>query len=228
MGSCEAGVMLISLCIPVMNRLPDVKRALPTWIEAVIESPPAEIVVLDYNSSDGLDDVIRRLDLNIITFNRYIGRAYYHKAHAWNLAFRCSAGEYVTFMGADAVLGRYYVKEVRKLIEGGAVWMRGRHYKGIVCVERAEFEAAGGYDERMEYSGEDKELEDRLKRRGAPFSLVPDGMVRTIRTPNAIKFANSRGQITKAEAVAHGAAIRAENAANGLLVANQGQEWGAW
>ena len=52
--------------------------------------------------------------------------------------------------------------------------------------------------------------------------------MRTIKTPNALKFANARGGITKTQAIAHGKALREANAAAGLLVANQGKEWGKW
>jgi hypothetical protein len=144
------------------------------------------------------------------------------------LAARQAQGNWLVFVGADGLLDERYVVELRKLIADGAIWMRGRHYKGIVCVQRDEFFTAGGYDERIEFSGEDKELDERLSRRGAKFGLVPDGLVKVIHTPNTLKFANARGHPSKAEAIAHGELIRKENAAIGLLVANQGQEWGAW
>jgi hypothetical protein len=221
----------------VMSRAHDVDRALPTWIKAAAASSPVEIAIMNYGSMDDLRDVVNKhLEWRILGRygwwmggGQYFDRDTYHKAHAWNLAARCANdGDYLVFAGADALFDEWYIAELRKLIADGCVWMRGRHYKGILCIKRDEFITAGGYDERFEFSGEDKELDERLQRRGAKFGLLPDGLVRTIRTPNRLKFANARGGITKAEAIAHGAALRKENEAAELLVANEGREWGSW
>jgi len=210
-----------------MNRLFDLMRTLPRMVEAAEASPPVEIAILDYNSSDGLAEYVAQWPN--ITYNRYEGRIHYHNAHAWNLAVRASAGEYVAIMGADALLRDRYVAVLRELIDQGARWIRGRHYKGIVCIERDEFFDAGGYDERFEfYGGEDKELEDRLKRRGVPFALLPDDLVYTLRTTNQDKVANYRLPLTKREMMERGAEIRAANNAVGLMVANEGRQWGEW
>jgi len=225
--------MIISICIPCMNRAYDLINTLPQTLEAAEASPPVEIAVLDYNSDDGLQEYmdIRRLLIlkpgNRITYNRYEGRDYYHLAHAWNLAARLSIGEYVVIAGADALFGKEYIATLRGLIAEGAVWIRGRHFKGIVCVQRREFIEAGGYDERFEfYGGEDKELEARLKRRGAPFGLLPDGLVSVLQTSNEDKLSNYRLPLSKREMMERGAAIRAENDAARLTVANRGQAWG--
>ena len=155
--------MLISLCIPCMNRTYDLRRTLPRMMTAAEASPPTEIAILDYNSSDGLEAYVSQFG-KAITYTRYTGRSYYHMAHAWNLASRCSEGEYVVLMGADALLAERYIVALRELIAEGATWIRGRHYKGILCIKRSEFIAAGGYDEQFEfYGGEDKEIEARLK-----------------------------------------------------------------
>jgi hypothetical protein len=226
--------MRISFCIPVMNRLHDLERAMPHMIAAANASPPVEIAVLDYNSSDGLrrfmEYTIQGAYLNEagIVYTRYEGREHYHMAHAWNLAVKCSTGDYITIMGADAVPAVDFVVKARRLIDQGCVWMRGPHYKGIATIQRQEFIDAGGFDERFEfYGGEDKELEQRLIRRGHPPCIMPDGAVRTLRTGNPAKVKNFRADLSKYEMMSIGRAIREQNAAAGLLVANEGQAWGA-
>ena len=130
-------------------------------------------------------------------------------------------------MGTDAVLAPAYIAAARELIADGAVWMRAKDYKGILVIQRQEFIDAGGYDERFEfYGGEDKDLEARLRRRGAKFGLMPQGLVRTLHTPNSEKTRNYRLPLTKGEMMQRGAEIRAENNERGVLVANEGQEWG--
>jgi hypothetical protein len=228
--------MIISLCIPCMNRTHDLKQAMPYLIEAANASPPVEIAVLDYNSQDELAEYVESIKQmarlqggNKLTCNKYTGRDYYHLAHAYNLAVLATSGEYVAVMGADAILSESYVVEARKLIADGCVWMRGRHYKGIFVCARDEFIQAGGYDERFEfYGGEDKDLEMRLQRRGSKFGLMPDGLVHTLRTGNAAKVKNYRLDLTKREMMQRGSRIRAENNTNAILVANEGKEWGQW
>ena len=225
--------MKISFCVPCMDRLNDLERAMPHMIAAANASPPVEIALLDYNTHDALFAFARRQHGlaagNELSYSRYAGREHYHLAHAWNLAVLASSGEYVAVMGADAMPSPQYVVEARKLIADGCIWIRGPHYKGIVIMQRSEFIDAGGYDERFEfYGGEDKELEARLRRRGGKFGLLPDGLVRTLRTGEADKTANFRLKLSKSEMMALGKAIRDENNARGLLVANEGQAWGQW
>jgi len=211
-----------------MNRTHDLKRTMPYTIAEAESSPPIEICVLDYNSQDGLGEFIAELGDLRISYYRYEGRDYYHMAHAYNLAVKLSVGRYFVIMGADAIIKNEYLKAVRELISEGCIWMRARHKKGIICCQRREFEDAGGYDERMEFSGEDKDLENRLRRRGSKFGLVPRGMVDTIITPDSEKVKNRRLQMTKRQMILHGKAIRDENNRLGVLIANEGKEWGAW
>jgi hypothetical protein len=211
-----------------MNRLHDLRRTLPRTLSAAEASPPAEVAILDYNSSDGLESYVCQFG-NAVTYTRFEGRWYYHIAHAWNLATRCSGGEYIVIAGADALFRENYLVVVRQLIDQGAVWIRGRHYKGIVCLSRHEFEEMGGYDERFEFYGsEDKELEARLVRRGAQLGLLPDDLVYTLKTPDENKVQNYRLPMTKREMMRHNATLRKESEAMGRLVANEGQQWGAW
>ena len=227
--------MKISICIPCMNRTYDLERTMPYLIDVANASPPVEIAVLNYNSQDDLErymqGVIKTADLDGsgIVYNRYTGRVHYHMAHAYNLAVMTSSGDYITIMGADAIPSEEFVVEARRLIADGCVWMRGRHYKGIMTIQRQEFIDAGGFDEQFEfYGGEDKELEARLTRRGSKFGLMPDGLVRALRTGNKAKVQNYRLPLSKREMMVRGRKIRDENNAAGLLVANSGQGWGQW
>ena len=186
---------LISFCIPCGDRAHDLVKTMPYLLAAAENSPPVEIVIIDYNSREPVADLFNGHPCRI---ERYEGRDHYHLAHAYNMAALASTGDYITIMGADAVPADTFVTEARKLIADGCVWMRGPYYKGILVCKREEFIAAGGYDERFEfYGGEDKELEARLNRRGSKFGLMPKGLVRTIKTPNSQKVKNYRLPLTK-------------------------------
>lgn len=228
--------ILISVCIPVMNRRHDLERTIGKTLAAAKISPPINVCILDYGSSGGLSEFMEALVPMPIVFNKRNNIVYarynadhYHNAHAWNMAARMGAGEYLVMAGADALFDLHYFVEIRRLIDGGAIWMRGPHFKGIICVQRDEFDAAGGYDEQFEFYGsEDKDLEARLTRRGGQFGLVPDSLVSVLRTPNSEKTRNYRGNMTKQEMIEHNRRILEANNQAGVLVANEGRVWGQW
>lgn len=225
--------MLVSLCVPVHNRSDDLRHSLPFMVDAANASPPAEISILDYASTDRVLETAMLTgplhDGVSLVYHRYSGRSYFHKAHAFNLAVLSGTGAYRVLLGADACPEPGYIPALRRLIERGCVWMRGPHLKGIVCISADEFVACGGYDERFEFYGpEDRDLEARLLRRGATFGLLPDGLMHVIVTPDEEKIKNYRLPLSKREMSALGHAILDENNASGALVANAGQEWGRW
>lgn len=218
--------MLISLCVPIHNRLRDLARTLPCLLATANASPPTEVLILDYNSTDGLEEWVRDKS---VTYLRYTGRPYFHKAHAFNLALLSGIGRFVALLGADAMPHRDYVKALRELIAQDCIWMRGDKLRGIVCVQKAEFIAAGGYDERFElYGPEDRDLEDRLVRRGGKFGLVPDGLMSVIPTSDRDKIKHYRLKLSKRGMSKLMRPIYEENVRCGVMVANEGGGWGQW
>jgi len=227
--------MIVSLCIPCGNRLHDLKRTMPYTVEAANSSPPIEIMILDYCSTDGLlewlDQVKEDIGLspaNQFRFKRYSGRSSFHKAHAFNLSILSSVGEYFVLMGADAYPEPGYVPEVRNLIAQDCIWMHAKDLCGIIACQRKEFVMAGGYDERFSlYGPEDRELDERLQRRGGKFGLVPKGLMHVIRTPDEEKISNFGLKASKGQMSRMMRPILEESRANSSLVANPGG-WGQW
>lgn len=217
---------LISICIPAMNRWDDLRHILRTLHRTARESPPVEIVVLDYNSDVPLNEVSR----DGITCRRYEGRDTYHMAHARNLSVLASSGDYVLISSADIEIGPEYINAIREQIAQGAVWTRtSDRFVGCLCIRRDEFMAAGGFDERFEFYGkEDKDLLARLQRRGARMATVPDDGLSLFYTPWEKKLANYAPGIGRREMHARSQALYEENCARGVLVANEGREWGSW
>lgn len=229
--------MLISLCIPVHNRTKDLKSTLPITIAAANASPPVEIAILDYCSPDDIREYMRKaigyFDLAngvSLTYHRYEGNHYYHKAHAFNLAVLRSEGEYCVIMGADAYPDIKYIECLRSFISDGCIWMRSSELHGIVCFERQEFIDAGGYDERFEFYGpEDRDLDNRFARRGGKFGLLPKGLMHVIKTEDSEKVKNFRLKgLSKHQMSKLMRPIFDENERNGVTVVNQGKEWGKW
>ena len=227
--------MMISVCIPCMNRAHDLKQTLPSNIEAANVSPPVEIVILDYNSQDGLEEYINNTretislaDGNLLTYAKYTGRSYYHMAHARNLSVLASSGDYVNISNADVFFAESYFKIIRELLLlEEPVWIKSRRYPGVLICRRQEFIDAGGFDERFEFYGpEDKDLISRLQRRGGKFVSFPLGIITDIRTPNSEKVKNYRLALSKGQMSQRMKPIHEENIRDCVMVANEGAEWG--
>ena len=223
--------MLISWALPCHRRVDDLRRVFPDVIAAAEASPPVEVVIVDYANADGdLDE----FDVPGVRIVRYRGRDHYHMAHARNLSIRASGGDYVVITSTDIAPRPAFFPAVRGIIaETGATWLRPStfQYVGVVVVARAELLAAGGYDERFEfYGGEDRDLTYRLCRRNPPEAMATypaADLLTMIPTPNDQRLLHYRTDMTKHEMMERAAVIRSENMAAGVLVANEGQEWGA-
>jgi GT2 family glycosyltransferase len=235
--------MIISFCIPNMNRTHDLRKTLPYAIVAANESPPVEILVLDYDSKDGLVQFLQETSDNefletgnVLTYAKSAPHEYFSISHARNCAAKASKGDYLAILDADIALQIDFVEVVRALIDKEQpAWMvESRNGLGrLPIVRRDEFMNAGGYDERFNVCGpEDKDICARLKRRGGKFVAYPD-LTFEIPTPYRMKFANvdarpyaGMGQI-KREMSRAMRVYYEENNTRGVLVANEGKEWGA-
>ncbi len=217
----------ISFCIPVHNRLDDLKRSMPYFIAEKDESPPLEICILDYNSTDGLAEY---LEDKPVTYAKYTGRNYYHMAHARNLSVLMAHGKYISIMSADIhPLGKF-ASTVRKIIDVWEPdWLYSTFHPAVLVMKKDEFISAGGYDEDYEYYGkEDKDLHNRLLRRGLFQFNFPNNLFEVEYTEMEEKLKNYRGNPSRWRMHITTKKIFERNEKSGILVANQGKEWGSW
>lgn len=221
--------MKISICVPCHNRTYDLKKALPTWIDAANASPPVEIVVLDYNSPDDLQEYIKGMG-NVLC-PKYTGRNYYHMAHARNLSVLATTGEWFIQLHTDCIMRPDFIFTLRMMLKYPEYkWMTVKNNEGVMIMKKRDFIDTGGYDERFEfYSPEDKDLRDRLVRRGMDcwFTFSP-WYVKAIYTPNEEKIKNYRLSLSKRDMAKMMSPIYHKNIENNVMVANAGIEWGKW
>ena len=227
--------MLISFCIPCMNRTYDLKKIMPYLIKAAKNSPPVEVVILDYNSADDLEEYIKLVKQEnpdfLLTYRKYTGRDTYHMAHARNLSVLTASGEYIVIFSTDLFPYDGFIPAVRQLIaETGADWLyTGIAYWGVIVCKKAEFVAAGGYDERFElYGPEDKDLNDRLARRRVKSARYPEELIGMFRTIESERTKNYRIKMSKREMSGLMRQYYFQNNENQVTVANQYLEWGSW
>lgn len=227
--------MVISICAPCKNRASDLQKVLPSWIAAANESPPVEIAVLNYNSTDNLDEVIgeaKKRKLNsgsYITYVKDVSNKYYHSAHACNLCILISSGEYFLRVGADAHINKGFMSFIRENItKHNYVWMGGqRRYRGIIVCKRQEFIDIGGYDERIEFYGsEDVDLNNRLRRSGGKTAIYPLKFITPIKTGKKKKLKNYRPGFSSQDMKVLGRRVLRDNNSNNVIVANENIEWG--
>jgi len=226
----------ISLCVAIHNRNYDFKKVLPGWIKAANASPPVEIVVLDYNSPDDLEEYMESMKAiplaegNSLCHYKYTGKDYFHMAHARNLAVLSCIGEYFVMLSADCPMSEDFINVYRNIIsDNDRFWITIRKNEGVIGLARKEFVDAGGYDERFEFYGpEDKDISARLERRGLHRITLSIKYVGIILTPNEEKEKNYRLTISKREMGKLMSPIYFKNKEDGVLVANQGKDWGQW
>jgi len=221
--------MLISLCTPCMNRLDDFKETITSKINAT-KYGSVELVVLDYNSQDGLEDFVENLMKTVpIVYKKYTGRNAYHAAHANNLVMLLGNGDYVVLTPADTFIEEGYIPRLVKKIEQGCIWCTTlKKHRSIVAVKKEEFVNCGGYDERMEmYGPDDVDLIERLERRGGKFGSIPDELIRSIYTSPEKKVENYRIKASHKELGKLSMPYLYENRDKKSLVANL-DGWGKW
>lgn len=226
----------ISYCIPCGSRANDLKQVMPTVVLSANSSPPVEIAVLDYNSTDDIDDYMASLQAvklasgNSISYIKYNKGQYYHMAHARNIISLASKGEYILTTAADIYLEEPFFRKIRqKINQTGCKWVSVdiRRLPGVLAIDRKEFIAAGGYDERFElYGPEDQEFNERLTRRGVKHASLDATYLRHDGTPEEIRLRNYRLKISKRQMVEKMMTFYRENNDDNVVVANQGIEWG--
>jgi len=247
---------MISLCIVVMNRTDDLKRTLPETIKAAKASPPVEIVILDYDSKDDLVDYLKNIDYPITYarspnhkfFSISHSRNCAVKASSGDYIVIQDAD---IILKKDTIPtwrnlleiynttwlieeGRYLKEEIPGMgkLTGGRL---------LVC-QRNEFLKMGGYDERFNLCGpEDKDICMRLYRRDAKVETYSWHLIDEIRTRQERKIANldkekyralvpeeltNKVSYTKLLMQRAMREIYLDNCAKGVLVANEGKEWG--
>ena len=173
----------ISICTVCMNRLFHVRETLPANIKENIGFPNIEFVLLDYNSSDGLEEWVRSnmmqyIESGVLKYFRTTEPAYFNVSHSKNMVSKLASGNILCMMDGDNYAGVNYAGWLDAVfVEKGdnsvvsAFTSKGLRYidmGGKITFHRQLFDKVRGFDESfVGYGMEDKDLLVRLDKAGA-------------------------------------------------------------
>lgn len=146
----------ISVCTVSGNRLLDIKQTLPANIKDS-EGYPAEFILVDYGSTDGLEEWVKaemmhHIDSGLLTFYRTVGITYFDHPHSKNVAWRLGTGEILMNLDADNFIQNRFLEKVNLIAnhipERMVVVQTGKTH-GNIALYRDDFYAMTGYDQAL-------------------------------------------------------------------------------
>lgn len=167
----------ISFCITCMNRLHHIQQTLARNIQENYINNSVEFVLLDYNSSDGLENWIKEnmmqyVEMGILSYYRTLKPSLYHRSHSRNIAFRLAKGNLVCNLDADNYLGSGFAEEMLNefSIENNIYYisdLSSTDAYGRIVLLKDDFIDVSGYNEELHgYGHEDADLFNRLTKKG--------------------------------------------------------------
>lgn len=196
----------ISFCTTSMNRLGHIKKTLIKNIEDNLSYPNLEFILLDYNSSDGLEKWVfekckKYLDSGRLVYHRTEKPKLFHMANAKNMSHQLATGDIVCGLDADNFTNRnfaYYINFVANQdmnIIGAPVWDdSGAHlsdFGGRMFISKNNFTKLGGYDEQFVGWGyEDLDFKHRAMEEGLKIKKIPLYFLKCIQHSDRLRKKN--------------------------------------
>lgn len=178
------------------GRTQHLRQTLP---QNMADNPAAYFLVLDYGSTDDLQDFLATIQDPRLIHYRFPTSAPFHMAHAKNMAHRLAllnGADIIANLDADNFAGPAFdaylaqsplttYHAMGRMIPG--VLPRG--ISGRIAVSRNAFLSVGGYDERFNtWSPDDKDFNQRLRRAGFTYQEIPRRFLNCIRHNDRLRF----------------------------------------
>ena len=167
----------LAFCITCMNRLYHLQETLEKNILDNYLPEDVEFILLDYNSTDGLEEWVRQnmqsyIDTGILVYYKTIEPEHYHRSHSRNMSFRLSNAEILCNLDADNFLGEGFASFIINEFENNDNIFYTSNISfgdivGRVAVRKEDFLKIKGYNEALQgYGCEDTDLIARLTQSG--------------------------------------------------------------
>lgn len=168
--------MKISICSQVKNRLYQFSKTFLKNVETLEKYQDVEWIIVDVESSDGLDQYIQEY-LESYPYVKYYRtnnfKEHYSIPVAKNFAVRLSTGDYVFNLDIDNYLDNI-IDEIKSTDQGVHCheYLKGTH--GRIGMSREIFVKIGGYDEYYYPAGvHDNDILLRARSLGYAFKHIP-------------------------------------------------------
>ncbi|MES1223251.1 MAG: glycosyltransferase family A protein, partial [Bacteroidota bacterium] len=184
----QRGEYKISFCITCKNRAHHLKKTLVKNILSNQDYSRLEIVLLDYNSMDGLEQWARNelsdyLPGNRVVYYKTFDPAVFNHSHSKNVAFKLATGDIICNINSDNFIGPGFAAYINCAFQKKKnVFLRpelrmgfASGTAGVVCLNKTDFLKIGGFDERMSvYGWEDVDFINRLTFSGLEDTNIED------------------------------------------------------
>lgn len=178
----------ISFCVTCKGRLWQLRQTLPGNLDIAQADGHIEIVLVNYNSEDGLDEWVRQfrdqLDSGVLRYVHERTEPFFHCSKAKNLAHFAATGDLLVNLDGDnfiddipRVWRQVWAEHFDTVIHGLDVDGSDGTY-GRIGLPRKHFLAIGGYDEQLLPAGvQDRDLIERAKASGLAHRRIrPTGL----------------------------------------------------
>jgi len=173
--------MNIQYCVTCMGRLCHLIETLPANLELISRYPNQSLLLLNYNSNDGLDEWIKENFMDEIQNGRlkyhYTKESkYFNASHAKNCIHRLADADILVNLDADNFLAKEFIdyiigifaENINSVFQGCE-----RDTMGRIAMSRENFYKLGGYDESFcGYGEEDHDLVGRSKKIGCEIRML--------------------------------------------------------
>ncbi|MES2376041.1 MAG: glycosyltransferase family A protein [Bacteroidota bacterium] len=195
----------ISFCTTCMNRLTHIKETFKKNILDNADYDNVEFLLLDYNSSDGLQDYVKtELGEFILTkklsYFRTEDPIRYNMSHSRNLAFKLANGEILCNVDSDNFTGPGFATYINEMfVKNDKIYLSTHGDSSIkndvlgrICVKKDDFLNVNGYDESMlHYGFDDFDFSNRLQMNGLSKKTISDQkFLNAISHSNAVRIQN--------------------------------------
>ena len=175
----------ISFCTVAMDRLHHVKLTLKKNIKDNEKYPALEFILLDYNSSDGLqqwvmDEMSSYVESGILKYYRTTEPDFLNRSHSANMSFKLANGNILCRVDADNYIGPDFAAFVNQQFSGQEKIFLTPNFErrdviGRLCIRSSDFYSFRGYNESFEgYGFEDLELYQYLFLNGLSHNFITD------------------------------------------------------
>lgn len=225
----------ISICTNCMNRLEDLKNTYIQNIEDNLDYSNIEFVLLNYNSTDDIDNWVKEnltgyIERGIVNYYKTVEPKFYSMTHSRNVVFKLAQGDIVNNVDADHFTNKGFATYINLLANNAGkkvIFVKSKQKnRGRVGLFKKDFLKLGGYDEEIrDYGFDDEDLLYRanglgfraIKFTGQYFRIAPNH-----KRHKRGNYYNSDWRYTQKR----NTLLSLFNIMEGRYVANRKREWG--